>query len=154
MQPGDPSSIMRGERAWRPSKTPEGGGEGGGWRGEEGRWWGGGGDGGTRRDEGDFQDSLVVEESMIVKFPLVSFATCLLPLQLLLQGSFHKKKLNIHIGEIHNNLISWIMWGVLRHQMTYNSPPSFLQEQRNHYGKNFSRKSILFQTRFFVAFLT
>ena len=37
---------------------------------------------GKRRDKGDMQDSLVVEEGMIFKFPLVNFATCLLPLQL------------------------------------------------------------------------
>ena len=30
---------------------------------------------GKRRDEEDMQDSLVVEEGMIVKFPLVPFAT-------------------------------------------------------------------------------
>ena len=47
---------------------------------------------GKRKDEEDMKDSLVVEEGMIVKFPLVPFATCLLPLQLLLQGSFHQKK--------------------------------------------------------------
>ena len=38
------------------------------------------------------QDSLVVEEGMLIQFPLVPFATCLLPLQ---------KKLNNHIVEIH-----------------------------------------------------
>ena len=43
---------------------------------------------GNRRDEEDMQDSLVLEEGMIVKFPLVPFVTCFLPLQLLLQGSF------------------------------------------------------------------
>ena len=36
---------------------------------------------GKRRDKEDMQDSLVVEEGMIVKFPLLPFATCLLPLQ-------------------------------------------------------------------------
>ena len=47
---------------------------------------------GKRRDGEDMQDRLVVEESMIVKFPLVPFATCLLPLQLLLQGSFRQEE--------------------------------------------------------------
>ena len=47
---------------------------------------------GKRKDGEDMQDSLVVEESMIVKFPLVPFATCLLPLQLLLQGSFRQEE--------------------------------------------------------------
>ena len=45
-----------------------------------------------RRDEEDMQDTLVVEEGVIVKLPLVPFATCLLPLQLLLQGSFHQEE--------------------------------------------------------------
>ena len=34
---------------------------------------------GKRRDEEDMQDSLVVEEGMIVKFPLVPFATFAAP---------------------------------------------------------------------------
>ena len=33
---------------------------------------------GKRRDEEDMQDSLVVDEGILVKFPLVPFATCLL----------------------------------------------------------------------------
>ena len=36
------------------------------------------------------EDSLVVEEGMMVKFPLVPFANCLCHLQILLQGSFHQ----------------------------------------------------------------
>ena len=39
---------------------------------------------GKKRDWEDMKYSLVVEEGMIVKFPLVPFATCLLPLQFLL----------------------------------------------------------------------
>ena len=38
------------------------------------------------------QDSLVVEEGLIVKFPLVTFAPCLLPLQLQLPGSFQQEE--------------------------------------------------------------
>ena len=38
------------------------------------------------------EDSLVVEEVMLVKFPSVPFATCLLHMQLLLQGSFHQEE--------------------------------------------------------------
>ena len=38
---------------------------------------------GKRRGEEDMQDSLVVEAGMMVNFPLIPFATCLLPLQLL-----------------------------------------------------------------------
>ena len=47
-----------------------------------------------RRDEKDMLNSLVVEEGMLVKFPFVSLATCLLPMQLMLEGSSTKKKLN------------------------------------------------------------
>ena len=38
------------------------------------------------------KESLVVEEGMLVKLPLVPFATCLLHLQLLLQGFFHQEE--------------------------------------------------------------
>ena len=58
---------------------------------------------GKRRHEEEMQDSLVVEEDMIVRFPLVLFATCLLPLQLLLRVLFTKKKLNNRIVEIHKH---------------------------------------------------
>ena len=47
---------------------------------------------GKQRDDEDMQDSLMVEEGMIVKYLLVLFATCVLALQLLLQGSFHQEK--------------------------------------------------------------
>ena len=47
---------------------------------------------GNSRDEEDMQDNLVVEEGIMVKFSLVPFATCLLPLQLLLQGSFRQEE--------------------------------------------------------------
>ena len=39
---------------------------------------------GKRRNEEDMQDSLVGEDSMIVQYPVMPFATCILPLQLLL----------------------------------------------------------------------
>ena len=42
-------------------------------------------DEGTRRDEEDMQDSLVVKEGMMLKFPLVPFSAYLFPLHLLLQ---------------------------------------------------------------------
>ena len=42
---------------------------------------------GTRRDVEDMQDSLVVVEGMMIKFPQVTFA----PFQLLLQVSFHQE---------------------------------------------------------------
>jgi hypothetical protein len=40
----------------------------------------------------DVEDSLMVEEGMLVKFPSVPLATCLLHLQLLLEGSFHQEE--------------------------------------------------------------
>ena len=46
---------------------------------------------GKRRDQEDMQDSLVVEEGMIVKCPLAPFATWVLPLEFLLQGSFQQE---------------------------------------------------------------
>ena len=46
------------------------------------------------------EDSLVVEEGMLVKSLSVPLPTCLLHLHLLLQGSFTKKNLNNHIVEI------------------------------------------------------
>ena len=45
----------------------------------------------------------MVEEGIMVKFLLVPFATCLLHLQVLLKGSFAKKKLNNYILEIHKD---------------------------------------------------
>ena len=45
-----------------------------------------------RRDEKDRLNSLVVEEGMLVKFPFVSLATCLLPMQIMLEGSFHQEE--------------------------------------------------------------
>ena len=44
---------------------------------------------GKRRDTKDMQDSLVVEEGMIIKFPLVSYAI----LKRLLQCSFHQEEI-------------------------------------------------------------
>ena len=48
---------------------------------------------GNRRDEEEIQDSLVVEEGMMVKFPLNPLTNCLLPLQLLLQGAFRQEEI-------------------------------------------------------------
>ena len=43
---------------------------------------------GKRKEKEDIQDSIVVEGGRVVKFPLVPFASCFLPPQLLLQGYF------------------------------------------------------------------
>ena len=84
------------------------------------------------------EDSLVVEEGMLVKFPSVPFATCLLHLQLLLQGSSHQEEVKQpHCGDTQRPNI-----------MNYMGPPeapnplplatlSCLPEQCNHCGKNF-----------------
>ena len=45
-----------------------------------------------RRDEEDMQDSLVVLERIVIYFPFVPLATCLLPLQLLLPGSLEQRE--------------------------------------------------------------
>ena len=49
------------------------------------------------------EDSLVVEEGMLVKFLSVPFAICLLHQQLLFKVIFIKKKVNNHIVEIHKD---------------------------------------------------
>ena len=49
------------------------------------------------------EDSLVVEEGMLVKYPSVPFATCLLHLQLLLQDSFHQEEVKQHIVKMHRD---------------------------------------------------
>ena len=65
----------------------------------------------------------MVEESMLVKYPLVPFATCFLHLQLLLQDSFHQEELKQ--SHCKNTQKPKIMnfWGLLRHQITRHSPP-------------------------------
>ena len=85
------------------------------------------------------KDSLVVEKGMLVKFSSVHFATCLLHLQLLLQGSFHKDEVKQpHCRDTHEFL----------------GPPEApdhlplgtlpcLPEQCNNCGKNFYNKNSL-----------
>ena len=53
---------------------------------------------------------------------------------------FTNKKLNNHIIVIHKNPTTWIIWCLLKHQITWHS---CLPEQRNHCDQNFSRKSSL-----------
>ena len=69
------------------------------------------------------EDSLVVEEGMLAKFPLVPFATCLLHLQLLLQGSFHQEEVKqLHFrGTQRPKIMNF--WGLLRHQITCHLQP-------------------------------
>ena len=69
------------------------------------------------------EDSQVVEEGMLIKFPSVILATCLLPLQLLFQGSFHQQEVKQpHCRDTQRpNIIN--LWGLLRHQITCHLPP-------------------------------
>ena len=55
---------------------------------------------GKRREE---EDSLVVEEGMMVKLPLVLFATGLFPCSSCFKVLATKKKLNNHLVEIHKD---------------------------------------------------
>ena len=76
--------------------------------------------------------------SIMVKFPLAPFVTCLLHLQILLEGHFHPKKkakqpqhrdtqwpniMNLFIEEYMCSTLIWICWCLLRHQITCHSPP-------------------------------
>ena len=56
-----------------------------------------------KRRQGIVEDSLVVEEGILVKFLSVPVATCFLHLQLPSKVLFTKKKLNNHIVEIHKD---------------------------------------------------
>ena len=69
------------------------------------------------------EESLVVEEGMLVKFSSVPFATCLLHLQLLLQVSFNQEEVKqLHCRDTQRPKIM-NFWGLLRHQITCHSPP-------------------------------
>ena len=93
---------------------------------------------GKRRDEEDMQDSLVVEEGMIVKFSFVSFATCLLPMHLMLQGSFHQEevKQSNRRDTQKPNTINYLTPPESPDHMALCILPC-LPEQCNHCGKNF-----------------
>ena len=69
------------------------------------------------------EDSLVVEEGMLIKFPLVPLATCLIHLRLLLQRSFHQEEVKQpHCrGTQRLNIMNYL--GHLRHHTTLHSPP-------------------------------
>ena len=66
---------------------------------------------GKTRDKEDRHDSLVVEEGMMSKFPMLPFATYLLPLQLLLSGSFcHEEvKQPHHRGAKRPNIMNYLV---------------------------------------------
>ena len=90
------------------------------------------------------EDSLVVEEVMLVKFPSVPFATCLLHLQLLLQCSFHQEE--VKQPHCRDTQLPNIMNYLVPPEAPDHLPiPTFpcLPEQCNNGGKNFSRKPSL-----------
>ena len=88
---------------------------------------------GKRRDEEDIQDSLVVQEGMIVKFPLVPVATFAAPASRFF--FFHQEEVRQpHRRDTHRpNIMNYMPLAIL----------PCLPEQCNHCGKNLSRKSSL-----------
>ena len=69
------------------------------------------------------KDSLVVEKGILVKFSSVPLATCLLHLQLQLQGSFHQDEVKQpHCRDTQRPKVL-NFWGLLRHQITCHSAP-------------------------------
>ena len=96
---------------------------------------------GKKRGE---EDSLVVEEVKMGKFFLIPFDTCLLPLQLLLQGSFHQEEIKQphYRGTQTPNIMNYLVPPEAPDHLPLATLPC-LPEQCNHCGKNFSRKSSL-----------
>ena len=90
------------------------------------------------------EDSLVVEEGMLVKFPSVPFATCLLHLQLLLQGSFHQEEVKQpHCRDTQRpNIMNYLGPPEAPDHLPLATLPC-LPEQCNHCGKNSLSKHML-----------
>jgi hypothetical protein len=85
--------------------------------------------------------SLVVEEGMLVKFHLVPFATCLLHLQLLLQGSFHQEEVKSpHRRDTQRpNIMNYLGPPEATDHLSLATLPC-VPEQCNHCGKNLLKK--------------
>ena len=95
---------------------------------------------GQRKDEEDIQDSLVVQEGMIVKFVLVPVITFAVPASRFFPA---RRSLKPHCTDTQR---SKTMNYLATHQATDHLPLATLPclpEQCNHYGNNFSRKSSL-----------
>ena len=80
----------------------------------------------------------MLEEGVLVKFHLVPFATCLIHLQLLLQGSFHQEGVKQqHCKDTHRpNIMNYLG----AHEAPYHLPLATLLcllEQCNRCGKKF-----------------
>ena len=88
------------------------------------------------------EDSLVLEEGMLVKFPSVPFAICLLHQQLLLQGSFHQEEVKQpHCRDTQRpRIMNYLGPPDAQDQLTLATIPC-LPEQCNHCGKNFWEKT-------------
>ena len=98
---------------------------------------------GKRRGEEDMQDSLVVEEGMMVIFSLV-FLPLSPSLQLLLQGSFHQEEVKQpHLRYTQRaGIMNYVGPPEAPDHLPLATLPCFTK-QCNHSGKNFSRNSYL-----------
>ena len=97
-----------------------------------------------RRDDKEMQDSLVLEEGMMVKFPLIPLPLVSLPCISCFKVLSAKKKLNNHIVEIHKDPTSFNIY--VPPEAPYHLPLATLPcstAQCNHCSKNFSIKSSL-----------
>ena len=93
------------------------------------------------------EDYLVAEEVMLVKFPSVPFATCLLHQQLLLQGSFHQEEVKEPHGRDTQrpNIMNYLGPPKAPDQLPLATFPC-LPEQSNHCGKNFPKNTACLST--------
>ena len=90
------------------------------------------------------EDSLVVEDGMLVKFSLVPLAICLLHLQLLFQGSFHQEEVKQpHCRDTKKTKNHEFMRPPEAQDHLQLAPFPFLQEQYNNCGTNFFKKNSL-----------
>ena len=97
-----------------------------------------------KRRSGIVEDSLVVEEGMLVKFPSVPFATCFLHLQLLLQCFFHQEEVKQpHCRDTQRpNIINYLGPPEAPYHLPVATLPC-LPEKCNHCGKNYLKKTSL-----------
>ena len=86
------------------------------------------------------QDSLVVEEDVMVKFPLVSFITYPLPLKLLFQGFSYQEEVEQSYCKYTQDPTSRIFWCPETPDLLLRATLPCFSEQCNHCGKNFSKQ--------------
>ena len=99
---------------------------------------------GKKRGEEDMQDSLVVEENVMLKFFFVPSLSFLLPLQLQLYGSFNKKvvKRPLCSDTLRPNILNYLVPPEAPDHLSLPTL-SFLPVQCNQCGKSFSSKCSL-----------